>query len=568
MRRQRRESQLAAMGGAEPKTLVVVLCILAFPLLLIVGRLVWLQIVTANELANEAISMHSNSIVLHAKRGTIYDRNGNVLAVSVDCKTIYANPSEIDDPSGVSDILVDVLGGDKSDYMSLLTQDTTFVYVRRQVENSTAETLENRLEAAKKTGVYFLEDTKREYPNGNVGIQVLGFVGSDGDGLTGLEKEYNDILTGTDGTMYLETGSTGTPIAGGASSITPAQNGTDIVISLDIELQTQVEEVVRAAMETYTTEGSASIVMNPKTGEILAACSTPLPDLDNLESDALNLVPISSAFEPGSVVKAITTSIGFDKDAFGPDSSFFVPAKIQVGDDWVSDADKRDYDMNMTVRQMLERSSNVGMIVLLRNGLGEQDFANGLERFQIGSITGIDYPGEIKGLFSGAQNYTSYSIGNNTFGQGLAIPMIQIIRAYGAIANSGVLLTPHFLVAQDGVEKDWGSGTQVISEEAAQEEIDVLRSVYEATLKKDRPLTGYDIALKTGTGQQTNESNTGYVDGKYFSSVCGFLNANNPEVVIYTALINTPHYAEGTATHMFHDIAEQAAVILKIPPTE
>ena len=324
----------------------------------VAAKLAWLQVFQSSELASAAETQRTNRAVLHAKRGTIYDRNGNALAVSVDCQTIYANPSVVEDPSGVSEVLVSVLGGEKDSYMDLLTQDTTFVYIQRQVDQEVADKLSENLEARELTGVYFLEDTKRAYPYGSIGSQVIGYVGVDGNGLSGLESYYEDVLLGTDGEMIFETGLDGTPIAGGATQITPAKDGTDLVISLDVDLQEVAESVIAEAAETFEAESGSVMVTNPRTGEILAACSTPLADLDDLtDASALNLKPVSNSYEPGSVFKVLTTSIGIEGGFFTEDTVYTVPAEVKVGDDYVTDVDDRDYTMDMSVKEMLSASA-------------------------------------------------------------------------------------------------------------------------------------------------------------------------------------------------------------------
>ena len=414
----------------------------------VAARLVWLQVIDSSNLSTRAESQRTNVATLHAKRGTIYDRNGNILAMSEECQTIYANPRDVSDPSGVSDILVELLGGEKQDYMDLLTMDGTFVYLKQKVDQEVADELKKRLAQAELGGVYYLTDTKRVYPYGTIGAQVLGYVGTDGKGLSGLEYYYDDILTGTDGEMLMETGLDGTPIAGGASQVTEAKNGTDLVISLDIDLQESCEKIITEGVKTYESESGSVMVTDPKTGEILAACSTPLPDFSNLtDPSALNLKTVSSAYEPGSVFKVLTTSIGFDLGLFDSETVYTVPAQVLVGDHYVTDDDGRDYTESMTVREMMRRSSNTAMSLLVQEVIGAERFSEGVARYGIGTKTGIDFPGEIEGIVRTPEEYDGGTAGSMAFGQAVSIPMVQLVRAYGAVANDGVLLTPHFLIS-------------------------------------------------------------------------------------------------------------------------
>lgn len=530
------------------------------------ARLAWLQVIDAPNLAAGARAQTSNKVTLQAKRGTIYDRNGNALAVSVECKTIYANPREISDPSGVSNVLVDVLGGEKSDYMDLLTQDTTFIYISRQVDQEVADELSDRLSAGELTGVYFLPDMKRVYPYGNVGAQIIGFVGVDGAGLSGLELYYDDVLTGVDGEMLFETGRDGTPVAGGASEVTEAVDGTDLVLGLDVDLQESAERIIEEAVETYSATSGSIMLTDPRTGEIIAACSTPLADLSNLtDYEALNLKLVSSTREPGSIFKVITTSIGIENGLFDKDTVYYVPARVLVGSDYVTDVDYRSYDMEMTVTEMMRRSSNTAMAMLAQDVIGADAFSEGIARFGIGKKTGIDFPGEVEGLVRQPEDYDGATLGSMGFGQGLAFPMVQIVRAYGAVANGGTLLTPHFVTHRGEEKVTWPEGDTIISEDTRAQEIEMMRVVMTEGTGTNAQVEGYDFAGKTGTGEQAAETG-GYLANSFVSSVCGFANADDPQILVYVGLDGTPYHSSESTAHAFHDIAQQACTVLGVQP--
>ena len=555
-------------SGGDDHGFVVTRRVFSAIMAAVAARLGWLQVVDSGRLSSMAESQRTNAATLHAKRGTIYDRNGNILAMSADCQTVYANPKAVSDPSGVSDVLVEHLGGKKQDYMDLLTQDTTFVYIKRQVDEDLAEELRKDILEKELGGVYFLADTKRVYPYGNVGAQIIGYVGTDGNGLSGLEYYYDDILTGTDGEMLLETGADGTPIAGGASHVTEAKNGTDLVISIDIDLQEACETIISNGVEEYKSDSGSVVVTSPRTGEILAACSTPLPDFSDLEdASALNLKPVSSAYEPGSVFKVLTTSIGFDLDLFDSETEYTVPASVKVGDDYVTDDDNRDYTETMTVREMMRRSSNTAMSLLVQDVIGAKAFSEGVAKYGIGTKTGIDFPGEVAGLVKSYDEYDGATAGAMAFGQAVSIPMVQLVRAYGAVANGGILTTPHFLVSKGGEEVEWPEGGRAISEEAALMETDVMRTVVQEGTGTSAQIEGYDIAGKTGTGEQASEDG-GYADYDFTASLCGFCNASDPEVLVYVGLNHLAYLASQSAANVFHDVMSQAISIMGIAPTE
>lgn len=530
-------------------------------------RLFWLQVVDGPRLASEAESRRTNVVTLTARRGTIYDRNGKVLAMSVECQTIYANPKVVENASAVAQVLAQNLGGVASDYVGDLTADTTFRYIKRQVDQDVADKIKQELSDQGLAGIYYLKDSKRVYPYGSTGAQILGFVGSEGSGLSGLEYYYNDILTGTDGQMIMETGLGGTPIAGGTSEVTEAQNGTDIMLSIDIDLQEEAERIITEGVETYQSESGSVMVSDPKTGEIYAACSTPLPDFSNLtDSSSLDLKLVSQSYEPGSVFKVITTSIGYDLGLYTPDTVYHVPARYTLGDNYVQDDDGRDYAEDMTVRYMLQHSSNPAMALLANEVIGPKRFAEGVEKFCIGQKTGIDFPGETAGIVKSYDEYDGTTAGYMAFGQSVAIPMIQIIRAFAAVGNQGTLTTPHFLIAKAGEKVDWPSGGQAISAEACEQEIDAMRAVMTDGTGKNGAVEGYDIAGKTGTGEQAKDGSDGYEGYYYVASLCGFANADDPEVLVYAGLNGTSHLALGSAAHIFHDVMQQSVAILGIAP--
>lgn len=530
-------------------------------------RLFWLQVVDGPRLASEAESRRTNVVTLTARRGTIYDRNGKVLAMSVECQTIYANPKVVENASAVAQVLAQNLGGVASDYVGDLTADTTFRYIKRQVDQDVADKIKQELSDQGLAGIYYLKDSKRVYPYGNTGAQILGFVGSEGTGLSGLEYYYNDILTGTDGQMIMKTGLGGTPIAGGTSEVTEAQNGTDIMLSIDIDLQEEAERIITEGVETYQSESGSVMVSDPKTGEIYAACSTPLPDFSNLtDSSSLDLKLVSQSYEPGSVFKVITTSIGYDLGLYTPDTVYNVPARYTLGDNYVQDDDGRDYAEDMTVRYMLQHSSNPAMALLANEVIGPKRFAEGVEKFCIGQKTGIDFPGETTGIVKSYDEYDGTTAGYMAFGQSVAIPMIQIIRAFAAVGNQGTLTTPHFLIAKAGEKVDWPSGGQAISAEACEQEIDAMRAVMTDGTGKNGAVEGYDIAGKTGTGEQAKDGSDGYEGYYYVASLCGFANADDPEVLVYAGLNGTSHLALGSAAHVFHDVMQQSVAILGIAP--
>lgn len=553
---------------SNAKILMVIAAVLAA---IVAGKLVYLQVFEASSLSRQAEAMRTNTVTIQAKRGTIYDRNGNVLAMSQDCTTIYCNPNEVQAGSieEAAKILAEDTGADESDFLSILTQDTTFAYLKRKVDNSVAGQVKEDLAKANISGVYYLSDVRRVYPYGSVGSQVLGIVGTDGDGLTGLELYYNDILKGTDGEMIFETGSGGTPIAGETAQTKEAKDGTDIVISLDIDIQKVAEETIAQGVKDYSADSGSVMVTDPTTGEILAACSTPMfdvTDTSTIEDGATSLKLVSSSFEPGSIFKLLTMAIGIDNGLITPDSTFDVPAKVQVGSDWVGDDDNRSYEMNMSVREILRRSSNAGTALVAQQVIGADTFASGIEKFGIGSKTGIDFPGEVAGIVKTREHYDNASLGAMSFGQSLAIPLVQMVKAVDSIADDGTLTTPHFLVKKGGETVKWKSTGTSVSKETADQVTDMMRTVVQEGTATAAQVDGYDVAGKTGTGEQAGETGS-YIANSYVSSLIGFANADDPKVMVYVGLNGTPYLATSSAAPLFSTIMSAALSDLGVEPT-
>lgn len=562
----------------------ILIALAAVAFVIVFLRLVYIQVVDGPRLAKRAEDRRTNVVTLNAKRGTIYDRNGNVLAISVDCKDIVCDPTTVmktvknekgktsqttdgaaDD---IADVLVEVLGGDRDTYLEALTRTgTRYAYLSKRVDVSKADQVAQELSDKGLSGVYYESNTKRVYPYGTTCAQILGYVNQDGAALSGLEYYYDDVLKGSDGQRVYEASRNGTPIAGGVSDTIAARNGTDIVLSIDIDLQEECESIISEGAKTYEAESGSVMVTDPKTGEVYAAASTPLPDFSNLaDASALNLKLVSDSFEPGSVFKVLTTSIGLETGTLTKDTTFNIPAEVLVGDDVVHDDDNRDYSEDMTVEQALAKSSNVAMAYYVQNVIGSKNFADGVQKFGIGQKTGIDFPGEAAGIVRGYDDYDGSTAGSMAFGQSLAIPLVQIVRAFGAVANDGVPATPHFLVSKGGDEVDWPAGDRIISKQTADTETEMMRAVMTDGTGVNGAIGGYDIAGKTGTGEQADE-NGGYKEAHFVASLCGFANAEDPQVLVYVGLNGIPYLASDSAANVFRDVMEQSVTILGIAPS-
>ena len=542
----------------------VVLGIMAGALGLSALKLFDYQIANAETYRGRADERRLSSQTLFAKRGTIYDRNGNVLTSSVECQNVYVNPQLIEDADEAVDVLVDVLGVDRAWCREQVTSDTTFVYIKRQVDQEDADRIAERELA----GIEFEQAMKRVYPYGSLASQVLGVVNVDNVGLSGLEVYYDEDLMGTNGSIVRERGLDGSYIAGGAYEKVSAQDGTDLVLTLDVNIQAAAEQAIADAVERAGVQAGSMIVLDPRTGEILAACSSPTYDpldLANANSADMNLRIVTDAYEPGSVFKTVVSSMGIDLGLVTPDTTFSVPPKVLAGDDWVSDVDNRDYEMTMTLREILRRSSNTGM-VLVGNEIGADNFADYLDRYGFGTSTGVDFPGEALGIVRQRDEYDGSSVPSMSFGQGISLAPVSVARAVGAIANGGVACTPHFLKARHGEDVDWSDGEKrIIDEETAEAVTSMMVTVVDEGTGSGGAIDGYDVAGKTGTAERADASG-GYQAGKYMASFMAFAPAQDPKVLVYATLDDTP-YLSYMASPAAKETMEQALKILGVPRT-
>lgn len=529
------------------------------------GKLIDYTIVNRDTYLARANARRLTSVKLPAKRGTIYDRNGNVLTKSIDCKDIAVQPKNIKEAEKAVRVLARELGLKRKDVRKKVTMDADWVYIQRQVDTDVAE----RIQAKSIAGIVVDDAVRRSYPYGNLASQVLGVVNVDGQGLTGIEKRYDKALSGTAGSLYREHGRDGDWIAGAEYQRVDAQDGHDIVLTIDATIQRTAEDAIAEAVEQYGAKTGSVVVTDPTTGEILAACSYPTydpTDLAHTSSSDMNLRFVTDSYEPGSVFKTLVVAAGIDADVIDEDTTFEVPAKVKVGDDMVGDSDGRSYTMNMTVREIIRRSSNTGM-ALVGEKMGAKLFAEGvIENFGIGTKTGIDFPGEGTGIVKKRSEYDGASVGSMSFGQSLSMPPVETLRAVSSIANGGIALTPHFLKSKKGKEKDWASTEKrVMSEEAAQKLTSMMEDVVSSGTGEGAGITGYTVAGKTGTAERASEDG-GYQSGRFMASFFGFAPAASPHALVYVMLDDVPHLSSA-ALPAFKTVMTRTLDVLGIEPS-
>ncbi len=539
-----------------------VFALFAVLVILFVGRLFYLQVIVSDEYSAMAEETRTISFNTTPRRGTIYDRNGVVLAVSVDATTIYANPAEVTDAQGEAAKIAEVLGGEPEDYVGALTSpDTTFAYVKRQADVELAQ----QVKALELDGIYFIADTRREYPHGSIGGQVIGYCNVDGEGITGLELQYNDILKGTPGTYTAERGENGIPIPGGVKEETPAVDGADIMISIDIKMQDALEQALVAGLEPMgATEGSA-VLMDSESGELFAICSLPYMNPANMAESEVGsdqVKAITQQFEPGSIFKSVTVLTALENETMKPEDELFCPSYIEADGYKVSDAHERD-DETFTLREILDQSSNVGVSLVAEN-TGFDKFYENIIQYNLNERTGVDYPGEARGFLQDFDVWGRITGYNVSFGQGVSVTPLQMTRFYGAILNDGYEVTPHFLISlpQTGEVPEYESELVVDNVAALSDMKSMLRTVVTDGTGTRADIEGYEVCGKTSTAEIAKDGV--YLDGIYNLCFTGFIDNSSSSLVCFVGANNV--YGMGQVTHIFRDIMSSAIDLYNITP--
>jgi cell division protein FtsI/penicillin-binding protein 2 len=529
--------------------------------LLIVGRAFWLQGVQGASLASQAVSQQTEVVTVPGLRGDLLDRRGNKLAASEDAATIYATPYQVKNPPQAAAQLAPILDQPKGEVLEALSAEGGFSYVAQKVDLATAA----QVEALDIEGIGQLPDSRRTYPQGEMAGQVIGAVGTENQGLTGLEAGEEDVLGGSDGERRIVNDALGEPIR--LETVEEAEDGEDIQLTLDPVIQQKTEEVLNGVGETYAPKGATAIVVDPRSSEVLAMANWPPVDPADL-SEASNEDLLNRAtgftYEPGSTFKAFTVAAALEEKTVTPTSEFTLPPSIQVADRVIEESHPRGTE-NMTVGQILAHSSNVGAVTIGLQ-IGAEKFDRWVRRFGFGRPSGIRYPAEEQGLLLDLDEYSGSTMGNMPLGQGLSVTPIQMVAGYTAIANGGVMKRPRLIekIGDEPVEEP--QGRRVVSPQVAAEIREMLEGVLgPGGTASEVSVPGYTLAGKTGTAEVAE--NGEYSDTKYVASFIGFAPAENPQLLA-AVIVDQPQgeiYGGSVAAPAFGRIAEFALPYLGVP---
>jgi cell division protein FtsI/penicillin-binding protein 2 len=527
------------------------------------GRAGWLQAIRANALTRMAASQHRETVDVPAHRGTIYDRLGFELALGSPATTVYANPRQITDPKEVAIDAGRTLGVDADKLYPLLAdQSKGFVYVARQADPEKAKALQEQ----NIVGLGFYPEEKRIYPQRSVGSSVVGYAGVDNKGLAGVELSLDKVLTGREGEKTIIKDPFGRTLEVVGSK--PRSDGRDVHLTLDHTLQGQVQRILNATAAKWSAKSASAVLMDPRTGGILALSVAPDYDANRfpeVADERKRNRAVTDTYEPGSTFKIVTITGALSTGQVTPDTKFTLPYRIKVADRTIHDAEPRGTE-TMSVHQILSRSSNVG-VVTIAEALGKERISSWIDRFGFGHKTGIEFPGESRGIVVPPARWSGSTIGNVPIGQGIAVTPLQMIAAYGALANRGVWVQPH-LVEKIGrgrpVEPE---RRRIMSAHVAKEMRRMLMEVVEEGSGTAAQIPGYRIAGKTGTAAKPDQ-NGGYSDSRYVASFVGFVPAKNPRLVALVT-VDEPRgaiWGGVVAAPAFAEIAKFALQYLEIPP--
>lgn len=546
---------------------MILLVVMALALGAILVRLVDLQGVQQDHLAALGLRQRVHTVTLAAERGSIFDRNGNDLALSMPQRTVYADPRFVKDPAGYAARLAPIVGVDAGALAARLAQrDKEFVYVARKVDDATAK----QVKALRLPGVGFVAESKRFDPAGNLAGPVLGFTGLDNDGLSGLERAYENTLRGRPGQLVAENDPGGREIPATERRDVPAQRGGDLVLTLDQSLQYEVEQRLTEQVGSTRAKGGMAIVADVQTGDVLAMATVdgadgkapahPAPPTEQNR-------PLATVYEPGSTNKVIDVASALETGAITPSTVFDVPWALQIADARFEDHVWHPPE-RWTARDIMRESSNVGAI-LVAHKVGKVRLDQYLRSFGFGTKTAIDFPGESAGLLLDPAKYSETSMGSVPVGNGLAVTAMQMLDVFATIANGGMSRPPRIVAATidaDGTRHDVppAPGHRVVSAETAASVNDMLRSVVNEGTGYLAAVPGYTVAGKTGTAGKPP-----YRDGEYMASFAGFAPAESPRLAAIVVLDQpvTNYYGGQVAAPVFAKIMQYALRLERVAPT-
>lgn len=521
------------------KRILAVLLVISFIFCSLVVRLFVIQIINGGSLQLRATDQWTRDLSIIAPRGTIYDRTGSSLAVSYTTYNVYVRAREVTSPSKVASVLSSELELDFSSvYEKITNRKVSEVLIKMQVDGEQAENIYNhRLD-----GVYLAENSDRYYPNGNLMTQVLGFISIDNVGQTGIEAYYNDYLKGKDGYSYVQSDLQGKEIGGSLRYYIPAEVGSDLVLTLDSKMQLILEQALEQIMTEQKAKATAGMIMNAKTGEILALSNKPSFDLNDVPRDDLTALfdnskvkIVTDVYEPGSTFKILTVAGALEEGLTSLDDTFYCPGYRIIDGERIKCWKTIGHGQQTLVEAFSNSCNCCFMDLALR--LGVDKFYEYMQKFGLGSKTGVDIAGEGSGILMAKSQVRTVDLARMGFGHAVALTPMQLMSAVASIVNGGTYNVPRVLgevIASSGerteVEGKVKENGIISAQTSAQ--VNYLLEKAENKTGNYTFVEGYNVGGKTGTAQKYSESG-GIAQGKYISSFIGTYPADDPQYLVF-----------------------------------
>ncbi len=554
---------------------MVLLAVLTAVCLALIVRLFYVQVLCHDRFLSMAMNQTTDTVKLFSPRGTIYDRNGNPLAFSFLAKSLYADPGMLDvSPKEAAAALAPLLKIEETKLEKQLSADTRFVWLSRAMEPEMSEPVEALLKEKGWKGFGLVGESKRAYPNHTLLANVLGFVGIDGDGLDGLEKSLETDIRGRVDVMRLLSDARGNPILESTMAPYLGKMGKSVYLTIDETMQYFAEQALDRAMAETHAAGAMVIMMDAKTGEILALANRPSYDPNQFylatENEFKNRAVVD-IYEPGSTFKPITAATALAAGTYRTDTVWHDPGEIWASGHAIKNWDDESYG-DVRLVDILKYSVNTGFahVGLLTGGKTLTEYA---QKFGFGKETGIELPGEASGILFDPKEMREIDVATMSIGQAIAVTPLQMVQAYSALANGGQMMKPHIIakiVNEDG-SIDRETKPEVSGNPVSKEVADTLRDMMEKEVSEgggqNARVPGYHMGGKTGTAQKIDTERGGYLEGQYVASFCGFGPTEDPRVICLVVIDNPDgvYYGGVIAAPVFSEIMGKAMRYLGIP---
>lgn len=557
------------IGAKRAQFRIAILALLLLASFIIIAlRYSWVQTVQHDQLLARVEYQARERYTIHLPRGTIYDRNKRELAISNMTDSLFVDPNHVKDPDKLASDLAPVINMSKQEILKRISYGGGFVWLKRQMEPDMSKAVHKLIAKNSYTDCLgFRQESKRYYPNNILAANILGFVGTDDNGLDGIEQSMDKVIRGQIIKKSLFTDAFARPILGSVlKNMIPTDSSEckNVVLTLDSTIQFITEQALDKAMSKYAPTSATAIVMNPKTGEILAMASRPSYDPNNFSKyPAANWKnkAISFIYEPGSTFKAVVAAAALQEKVVRPNDIFVDPGYLMVNGRRIQNWSGGSFG-TVTFTKVIEESINTGFVHVGLQ-LGGERLMKYARLFGFGKKTGIDLPGEEQGILFDPKNMSDINIATSSIGQSIAVTPLQIVTAMSAIANNGLLMQPHIVKTIYNMD---GSIYEEKKPHPVHQTIDVstdktLQLLLEKVVSEGggnkASVPGYRIAGKTGTAQKLDPVHGGYLPGHYIGSFCGFAPVNDPQFVVLV-IIDDPtkinYYGGQIAAPIAHDI--------------